>query len=154
MTTFNELQHKIRIKIAETQAILKEREIIINPPTPQEFYDYMTGEIFSQDQTTLTDVLASPNLMLHEIIEISELKKLGKTIDTRVIVDSPRETIYCVHFTAMDVELDYLRSIDQTDEYKKRLQSHYKVLTSDPNLPEPMRPRAVGIWEKHSQPIT
>ena len=54
----------------------------------------MTGEIFSEDTNTIDDVLASQNLMIHEVIEISELKKKGKKIDKRVIVDSSRELIY------------------------------------------------------------
>ncbi|HHL41182.1 MAG TPA: hypothetical protein ENJ36_00820 [Candidatus Bathyarchaeota archaeon] len=109
----------------------------------------MTGEIFSEDTNTIDDVLASQNLMIHEVIEISELKKKGKKIDKRVIVDSSRELIYNVHFTAMDHELDFLRRQGNTDAYAKRLHAHYKVLTTDPNLPESMKPRAQEIWEKH-----
>ncbi|NIW11222.1 MAG: hypothetical protein GWN33_12220, partial [Gammaproteobacteria bacterium] len=52
----------------------------------KEFYDWMTGEIFSEDITTLRDVLGNEYLMIHELVEISELKKMGRKIDKRVIV--------------------------------------------------------------------
>lgn len=69
--------------------------------------DYMTGEIFSDDPTTLDDVLGNEYLMVHETAEISELKKMGRQIDKRVIVGSPKTVIYDAHFTAMELELDY-----------------------------------------------
>ena len=49
-----------------------------------EFYDYMTGEIFFEDKTTLRDVLDSEYLTIHELVEISELKKNYRWIITRL----------------------------------------------------------------------
>ncbi len=103
----------------------------------QEFYDYMTGEIFSKDTTTLDDILGNDYLMDHELVEINELKKMGRTINKRVIVDSPKTVIYDAHFTAMETELDY--ALHKKDYFwvKIRLRHHKEsVLDDDPNLPE------------------
>jgi len=62
-----------------------------------------------------------------------------------VLIRNPPDT----PFIAMDHELDFLRRQGNTDAYAKRLHAHYKVLTTDPNLPESMKPRAQEIWEKH-----
>lgn len=54
----------------------------------------MTGEIFSEDTTTLRDVLDNEYLMIHEVAEIDELEKMGRIINKRVIVESPKTVIY------------------------------------------------------------
>ncbi|MEM3698213.1 MAG: hypothetical protein QXQ94_12110 [Candidatus Bathyarchaeia archaeon] len=115
----------------------------------QEFYDYMTGEIFFEDTTTLEDVLGNEYLLVHELVEINELKKMGLTIDKRVIVDSPKTVIYDAHLTAMETELKY--ALHKKDYFwvKIRLRQHKEsVLEDDPNLPEEMRPRAETIFKK------
>jgi len=38
--------------------------------TSQEFCDYMTGETFSGDNTTLVEVLENKYLLIHELVEI------------------------------------------------------------------------------------
>jgi hypothetical protein len=116
----------------------------------REFYDWMTGEIFSDDPTTLRDVLGNEYIMIHELVEITELKKMGRTIDKRVIVDSPRTEVYAAHLTAMETELKY--ALHKCDTYwaKIRLRQHKEgVLDDDPNLPEELRPRAEEICEKY-----
>lgn len=149
--SFNDLKQVIEEKLEEAIKTLKTNNYDTTSITPTEFYNYMTGEIFSEDETTINDVLASLNLMIHEVIEINELKKQGKTIDKQVIIDSPRELIYKVHLKAMEYELDYLQKQGETKLLKKRLHAHYKVLTTDPNLPEDMKPLAQRIWDKHRE---
>jgi len=116
----------------------------------REFYDWMTGEIFSDDRTTLRDVLGNEYIMIRELVEISELKKTGRTIDNRAIVDSPMMAIYNAHLTAMETELKYALSQGDTYWAKIRLRQHKEsVLNDDPNLPEKLRPRAEKIYEKY-----
>jgi hypothetical protein len=116
----------------------------------KEFYDYMTGEIFSDDPTTLRDVLGNEYIMIHELVEISELKKIGRKIDKHVIMETPKIPFYTAHLTAMETELEY--AIHKGDTYwaKIRLGQHKEsVLDDDPNLPEELRPRAEEIYEKY-----
>jgi hypothetical protein len=129
----------------------------------KEFYDYVTGEIFSDDPTTLQDVLNNEYIMIHELVEISELKKIGRKIDKQVIMETPKIPFYTAHFNAMETELKY--ALHKRDTYwaKIRLRQHKEsVLDDDPNLPEELRLRAEEIYEKYrtlakqtsDQPIT
>jgi hypothetical protein len=145
---------EIRSKISVAKRALKRVGYVAMDVSPQEFFDYMTGEIFSEDPTTLRDVLGNEYIMIHELVEISELKKMGRTIDKRVIVDSPKTTIYTAHFAAMETELSYALQKGDTYWAKWRLKTHKtSVLDADPNLPEEMRPRAEEIFKRFSKLI-
>ena len=39
-----------------------------------------------------------------ELVEISELKRIGQKITKRAIIDSPKEVIYRTHFFALEFE--------------------------------------------------
>jgi hypothetical protein len=141
---------EISVKMRKAKKALKQFGYIARNISTQEFYDYMTGEIFSEDTTTLRDVLGSEYIMIHEFVEISELKKMGRKIDEHVIIDSPKTTIYTAHFTAMETELKYALYKGDTFWAKVRLKQHKEsVLDDDPNLPEELRPRAEEIYEKY-----
>ena len=145
---------EIEDRIVATKKALRSIRYVVKEVSAQEFYDYMTGEIFSDDPTTLDDVLGSEYLMVHELVEINELKKMGRTIDKRVIVDSPKTVIYDAHLTAMVIELRY--ALNKRDYFwvKIRLRHHKEsVLDDDPNLPEEMRPIAETIFERFSRAV-
>ena len=145
---------EIENKIEATKKALGSISYIVKEVSAQEFIDYMTGEIFSEDPTTLDDVLGSEYLMAHELVEINELKKMGRTIDKRVIVDSPKTVIYGAHLTAMETELNYALYKKDYFWVKIRLRQHKEsVLVNDPNLPEEMRLRAETLFEKFRKAI-
>jgi len=142
---------EIREKIKTIMKITEDLGYKVEDVSAKEFYDWMTGEIFSEDITTLRDVLGNEYLMIHELVEISELKKIGKKINKHVIVDSPKETIYKAHFFAQEFEMNY--ALTKKDYYwvKLRLRDHRKVLCDDPNLPDDLRPVAQAIYDKFLQ---
>jgi DNA-binding transcriptional regulator PaaX len=140
---------EIEERIEATKKALKSINYAVKEVSAQEFCDYMTGEIFSEDSTTIDDVLGSDYLMVHELAEINELRRMGRAIDKRVIVDSPKTVIYDAHLTAMETELNY--ALNKKDYFwvKIRLRHHKEsVLDDDPNLPEEMRPRAEALYER------
>ena len=140
---------EIKSKIETARKKLNSIGYTVENVSAREFYNYMTGEIFSEDTTTIDDVLENEFLMIHELVEISELKKMGKTINKRVIVDSSKITIYTAHFTAIEKELEYALHKRDYAWVKNRLRQHKEsVLEDDPNLPQEMRPRAEAILEK------
>jgi len=145
---------EIEDKIEAAKKALRSISYVVKEVSAQEFYDYMTGEIFSEDTTTLDDVLGNEYLMVHELVEINELKKMGRTIDKRVIVESPKTVIYDAHLTAMQTELNY--ALYKRDYFwvKIRLRQYKEsILDNDPNLPEEMRPRAEKLFEKFRRVI-
>jgi hypothetical protein len=152
MASFSALREEIKAKLDDTFSALRELCYDLNACTAREFYDYMTGETFTGDKITIKDVLDNPYLMIHEVVEISQLKKMGANITTRVIVDSSKEKIYSAHLYAMEYELNYIQSKKDAQWLTKRLQDHYMVLTSDPWIPDSMKPVAQRIWDrfKHS----
>jgi hypothetical protein len=143
------LLNEINAKIIETKRAVEQIGYVAADVSAKEFYDYMTGEIFSEDTTTLQDVLGNEFLMVHELSEMSELKKMGRRIDKRVIVDSPKTVIYKAHFRAMELELEYALFKKDYFWVKARLKQHKEsVLEDDPNLPESLRPRGEEIFRK------
>lgn len=143
------MSSEIQNKIEATKKALRSIGYVVKEVSAQEFYDYMTGEIFSEDKTTLDDVLGNEYLMVHELVEINELKKMGRPINKRVIVDSPKTVIYDAHLTAMQTELNYALHKRDYLWIKIRLRQHKEsLLEDDSNLPEEMRPRAEKLLEK------
>jgi hypothetical protein len=143
------LLEEINAKIGKAQKALKQVNYDAVDVSAKEFYDYMTGEIFSEDATTLLDVLGNKFLMVHELAEMSELKKRGRAIDKKVIVNSPKTLFYQAHFKAMELELEYAMFKKDYFWAKIRLKQHKEsVLENDPNLPESLRPRGEEIFHK------
>jgi hypothetical protein len=141
---------EIDSRISEAREALKEFGFYPVDVSAREFYDYMTGEIFSDDPTTLQDVLNNEYIMIHELVEISELKKIGRKIDKHVIMETPKIPFYTAHFNAMETELKYALYKRDTYWAKIRLRGHKEsVVDDDPNLPEELRPRAREIYEKY-----
>jgi hypothetical protein len=155
--------HEIDVKIRHAREALKQFGYGPVDVSAEEFYDYMTGEIFSDDPTTLCDVLGNEYVMIHELVEIGTLKKIGRKIDKHVIMETPKIPFYTAHFNAMETELKYALYKGDTYWAKIRLKQHKEsVLDDDPNLPEELRPRAEEIYEKYrrlakqasEQPVT
>nr|ADQ54421.1 GNAT family acetyltransferase [uncultured marine crenarchaeote E37-7F] len=144
---------EIKEKMDATCTILTDLVYQTENISTQEFYDYLTGEIFSEDTTTLQDILDSAYLMIHELVEISELKKRGIKIHKHVIVESPKEVIYNAHFVAQEFEMDYALKKKDYAWVKRRLRDHRNVLFDDPNLPEKMKPIAQRIYDKFSRKV-
>jgi hypothetical protein len=149
MSREKDLSKKIEARIMKARKALERIGYTPEVVSAKEFYDYMNGEIFSEDTTTLKDVLGNEFLMVHELSEMSELKKMGRAIDTRVIVDSPKTVIYEAHLKAMELELEYAMFKKDYFMVKVILKQHKdSVLDDDPNLPEKLRPRAEEMFRK------
>lgn len=143
-----DLLNEIVERLDTTIRIVKDLGYEPENVSAKEFHDYLTGEIFSEDKTTLSDILGNEYYMVHEVVEISELKKAGLKIHKQVIVESPKEVIYKAHFYAQEFEMDY--AVRKRDYFwmKERLDQHRKVLYDDPNLPNGLKSEALRICEK------
>lgn len=147
---WREIENKIKLTADLLRSINYETEKV----SSQEFYDYMTGEIFSEDTTTLDDVLGNEYLMVHELVEISELKKMGRIINKKVIVESPKMVIYEAHLQARETELTYALYKKDYFWIKVRLRQYKEsVLDNDPNLPNELKPKAEALFNKFSKTV-
>jgi hypothetical protein len=144
------MSNEIDAKIRKAKEALKQFGQDLVDVSAKEFFDYMTGEIFSDDPTTLRDVLGNDYIMIHELVEISELKRMGRKIDEHVIMETPKIPFYTAHLTAIETELKYALYKGDTYWAKIRLKQHKEsVLDDDPNLPDELRPTAEEIYEKY-----
>jgi hypothetical protein len=139
---------EIDAKIRKAKKALKQIDYVAESVLAKEFHDYMTGEIFSEDVTTLRDVLDSEFLMIHELVEMSELKKIGRMINKRTIMESPKSMIYKAHFTAMEYELNYALLKRNHSWMRTRLEQHKLVLVDDPHLLEELKLQGKAILEE------
>jgi hypothetical protein len=144
------VSNEIDSGISEAASALKKFGYHPADVSAKEFFDYMTGPIFSNDPTTLRDVLGNEYIMIHELVEISELKKMGRKINKHTIIETPKIPFYTAHLNAIETELKYALYRHDTYWTKVRLRHHKEsVVDDDPNLPEELRQRAEEIYEKY-----
>ena len=149
---------RIDTKIKEATRILKQLGYESEKISAKEFYDYMTGETPTGDIVTLNDVLLNEFYMVHEIVEISELKKKGAPINKQTVMVYYPE-VYETHFTAMDYELTHALNKKNYEWLKRRLTDAEGQL-EDPFLPQEfnylrreLAPRWRSIIKKFSKHI-
>ncbi|MEM2850111.1 MAG: hypothetical protein QXI36_07555 [Candidatus Bathyarchaeia archaeon] len=138
------------LKMKEAVEIVRSLGYECEDISPREFYDYMTGETVSGDRITLKEVLHSDFLILHEVVEMSELKKKGITIDDKTVVNCHPETIYEAHFTAVKYEVKHALNKGDLAYVEMRLK-HVREWLDDENIPEKLVPRLKSILEKLSE---
>jgi len=144
---------QINARIKEATRILKQLGYESQHISSKEFYDYMTGETPTGDVITLNDVLDNEFLMVHEVVEISELKKKGIHISKQTVMEFYPRTTYEVHFTATEYELTYaLNKKDQA--WLKLRMSHAKDWLRDKDLPKELAPRCKLIIKKFSKNLS
>lgn len=146
------LKLEISSKVDEAMKILKVLGYRSETITPEEFYDYMTGETPTGDLITLTDILNNEFLMVHEVVEISELKKRDIPINKQTIIQFYTE-VFKVHFTALNYELTYALNKQHYEWIRSRLTDTERQL-NDPymqkfnNLKQEVKPILMSIIKK------
>ncbi len=148
--SYSALLNRIILKLEEASKKLKERGYTSHYISPREFYDYMTGEIPTGDTITILDVLDNEYLMIHEVVEINELKKKGVPINKQtVLMIHPN---YETHYTATEYELEY--ALDKQDfEWLKVRINHAKSWLEDPDMPQHLIPKCEAIIKKFSKAL-
>jgi hypothetical protein len=146
----------VEAKIRETTRTLKQLGYSSKSISPKEFYDYMTGETPTGDAVTLDDVLRNEFFMVHEVVEICELKKMNVPIDKHTIMKFYPK-VYEAHLSALDFELTYALNKKAYDWFKQRFNNFLSQL-DDPYLPpefdhlkKELAPRCRSMVEKFSK---
>jgi len=150
--SYGTVSKRINRKLRDAIKILKELGYESQHVSPKEFYDYMTGETPTGDTITIVDVLGNDFLMIHEVVEISELKKMEIPIHRRTItMFHPK--VYEAHLTATEYELDYALDKKDYDWLKTRI-NHAKSWLEDDYLPEHLIPRCEAIVKRFSEGLS
>lgn len=108
-----------------------------------ELLNYISGESYEPDLLNSEEILSDELLLLHEIVEISELKRMGFTIDSKTIMRAYPHT-YEAHLTAMEVELRVASLIGRREHILKRI-IDLKNYLKDEYLPGFLRKRVLEL---------
>lgn len=147
-----DLRNRIVLRLKETTAELKAIGYKSRHISPKEFYNYMTGETPTGDTITILDVLDNKFLMIHEVVEISELKKLGIPINEDTVMKSYPSPIYETHYSATMWEFDYALRKRNYNWLKARMK-HTRSWLEDPNTPPHLVPELEALIEKFSRAL-
>jgi hypothetical protein len=141
---FDDVKEAIEYRIEDITEMLAPLEYEYAEFTAEEFYRFLKGDIFTPESVTLRDILGNEYLMVHKIVEASELKNRGIELDEKTMKQAPREIVYNCHLMAVEFELDYALLLEDYYWIKHRLPLHEKVLL-DPDLPQELKSRAEDI---------
>jgi len=148
--SYSALRKRIVAKLKETTETLRKIGYESQRISPREFYNYMTGETPTGDTITIVDVLNNEFLMIHEIVEISELKKMGIPISKRTFMMLQPQMMYETHYTATEYEFDYALHKGTFDWLKIRI-NHAKSWLEGDHMPQHLVPQYKALVEKFSQ---
>jgi ribosomal protein L14E/L6E/L27E len=149
--SYSSLLKKLVLKLSEAAKALKEMGYESQTISPREFYDYMTGETPTGDTITIVDVLDNKFLMIHEVVEISELKKKRVPINKQTVMNTYTSVVE-THYTATEYELDY--ATDKKDyEWLKMRMNHAKSWLEEPNMPHQLVQRHRNLMKKLSKAL-
>lgn len=145
------LADRINNRISAAVKILKNLKYEPVPISPEEFHDYLTGETLTGDKITIDEILGKDYFMVHELVEICELKRNKILITKRTMLDFPF-AVYSAHIQATEMEFNYALVQTDYDWLRKRLQ-HASGWFEDPFLPDELRPRYEQLVKKYQQLI-
>ena len=94
----------------------------------------------------LEQVLGSRLLLVHEIVEIYEVKKMGLALEKDVIVKHS-DPVYEAHLKAAEVEIELSIELKDYDHIKYRL-DQIRSWYQDPLLPKRLRYRCSNLYKK------
>ena len=147
---FEEIKEIIEFRLNQVFELLNEFEFELNTCTPQELYDYLTGENFKDSKITFRDRLGNEYLLLHTIIEISSLKEAGVEINKKTRMTASKEVLYDAHLKAMDYELGYSMILEDYYWLKHRMSYLARDIKTDPDFPESLKEQAKEIYDSFS----
>lgn len=145
---YDKLRRQIDKKLKETTKELKKIGYETRRIHPREFYDYVTGETPTSDVISVADILDNEFLLVHEVVEISELKKLGIKINKHTIITFYPQVLE-THVIAFECELNYALSKQNCEWIKIRIKNAKSWLEDD-TMPQHLVKRCKGIIKKFS----
>ena len=144
---YEELEEMITFRLTQTNELLDEFEYEVNKCTPEEFYAFLSGDKISNERVTIRDIVGNEYMMVHVVVELSELKRQGLEIGAKTVADTDKEKLYEAHLRAADYEMGYAMLIEDYYWMKHRLEYLVSMIENDKNLPESLKPVASKIYE-------
>ncbi len=139
---------EIQKKINNTISFLLKNKYPVDEVQAQELIDYFSGEAPLGDTTTIDDILDSKWLLIHEIIEIAELKKMGFQISVQLLYNHPIE-VSQAHLKATKYELNFASEANDSSWVKSRL-VHVRSWLEATTLPNELLDQCQQILNRFS----
>jgi hypothetical protein len=147
--SFEDLKESIDYRLQQTGEILGELEYELADCSADEFYGYISRDTHHGSAVTVRDIIGNEYLMFHELVEVSELKRLGIPVGEDTHSKSPREKVYEAHLNAMEFELEYALLLEDYYWLKHRLTYHWATTLKDKNLSGELKERAQEIYDHY-----
>ena len=126
-TLDKDLESKLESKVKDVGNLLGITDIGVD-----DLASYFDTESPYGDTTTLEDVTSSKWLLVHELYEIHELKKMGFEISGKLLYSNPEE-VNTAHVAATKVELEMAFADGDTEWVKLRLRD-VRNWVEDPDM--------------------
>ncbi|MBD3191261.1 MAG: hypothetical protein GF308_11485 [Candidatus Heimdallarchaeota archaeon] len=123
--------------IEEAKQLVEGHNLSLEEVYAEELVEYFSGEAPSGDTITLAKILTNQWLLLHEVIELSELKRMGYDISFELLFTNQKE-VYQAHLTATEWELQIAKENDDIEWVKQRIALIPSWL-EDPDMPTILR---------------
>lgn len=139
---------KIQLLIDKIELQLKQFQIPHVKVSAADLLEYFSYDAPTGDTTTIKDVLEKKWLLMHELIEISELKKKNLPLTIELFYDYFDELLDA-HMTATEYEFYLAKQFNDLDWIKKRLPL-LLMWIEDPELPNRIQRRCLKLREEYS----
>jgi len=139
LTLFRELIQKL-------EHMIEAHSISYTKVTAEEVIDYFSLDTPTGDFTTIKDVAKHRFLLLHEMIEISEIRKMGLKLTPSLFTTYYKQVLEA-HVTATEWEFFLAKKLGNEEWIRKRL-----PLIEDwiPEMPDALQERCIKLRNKYS----
>jgi len=139
---------EIQLKINDVEKILNNNKVSFVRVSAEDLSDYFSYEAPTGDVTTLEDVISNKLLLIHELLEISELKKHGLPLTISVFRDNYPDLLEA-HVFATEKELFLANKTSDKYWVTNRI-TIVKSWLDDTEIPTNIRKRYLSIIEKYT----
>jgi len=132
------LSVRIDNRLRECAKLLKGLGYKSESVSSKEFYEYLTWKAYLDDAVAIPNAdLSNDYFVVHELVEISELKKMDIPIDKDTVVKHFICAVFEAHYVATEYELNYAVSKRDFDWVKRRLKD-VRYWLEDDHIPKHM----------------
>ena len=142
-------KYQIQSEINEIEKILQTIVVDYQQISADELINYFDGPAPSGDDTTISDILESRWLLIHELIELSELKKMNLRISSQLLRTHPNEVDFA-HITATEYELKFAKEANDLNWIHSRI-NDVNSWIEDEEMPQELKSRCEKLIKEFSK---
>ncbi len=140
--------HDVQVLIDNIELILMKSVENYQNISSEELISYFDEPAPSGDLTTLSDILDKKWLLIHELVELSELKLMNLQISSHLLRTHPMEVEYA-HITATEYEFKFAREGNDNGWIESRLKD-VRTWLEDDDMPEDLKCRCFYLIDHFS----